>query len=237
MKTKAVIIGGTSGIGLATAQKFINEGFEVIIAGRDPGKLEIALKKLGYCSQGYTVDAASEAALKGFYEKIGSFHHLVLSLSGGKGAGSFASLDLSELRKGFEAKFWVQVQAAQSALPYLSKTGAITFITAVSAQMANPGTSGLAAINGALESMIPVLAVELAPLRVNGVSPGVVDTPWWDWMPQDQHQLVFEQYSKASLVGTIGQPSELAEAIYALSTNGFITGHILTVDGGLKLKS
>ncbi len=103
--------------------------------------------------------------------------------------------------------------------------------------MANPGTSGLAAINGAIESMIPVLAVELAPLRVNGISPGVVDTPWWNWMPQEQRKLAFEQFAKAYLLGKIGQPEMLAEAIYALTTNEFITGQILVVAGGIKVKS
>jgi NAD(P)-dependent dehydrogenase (short-subunit alcohol dehydrogenase family) len=233
---KVVIIGGTSGVGLATAQKFGQNGGNVIIAGRDPQKLNAALQLLGASYSGYTVDATSEDQLKDLYIKIGRFDHLILSLSGAKGAGLFTGLQFDDLRAGFEAKFWAQVKAAQKALPYLTPSGSITFVTAVSAQMANPGTSGLAAINGAIESMIPVLAVELAPLRVNGVSPGVVDTPWWNWLPPEQRQASFEQYSHASLVGRVGQPEDIAQAIHALATNGFITGQILAVDGGLRLK-
>jgi len=236
MEGKTIIIGGTSGIGLATAQKFCNEGFEVIIGGRDPNKLTEALNILGNSVQGSVVDASSDEQLQAFYHKIGRFDNLILSLSGRKGSGNFSSLDLNEVRQGFEAKFWSQVRAAQLALPFISPEGSITFITAASAQAANPGTSGLAAINGAIECMIPVLAVELAPLRVNGISPGVINTPWWDWMPLEQRQAAFEMFAQFSLVGRVGQPEDIANAIFALATNRFITGQIQIVDGGLLLK-
>lgn len=237
MKTTAVIIGGTSGVGLATALRFSRAGAEVVIGGRDRRKLAAALEQLGAAGRGYVVDATSAPELNAFYEKAGAFTHLVLSLSGAKGAGTFAGLDLEELRQGFEAKYWAQVMAAQAALPYLAEDGSLTFVTAVSAQMANPGTAGLAAINGALERMIPVLAVELAPLRVNGVSPGVVDTPWWGWLPAEQRQASFAQYSRQAPLGRVGEPNDLAAAIYALATNRFVTGQVLAVDGGLRLKA
>lgn len=235
-KGKTIIIGGTSGMGLATAKKFSNEGFEVIIGGRDHKKLNEALNMLGNSVQGFTVDASSDEQLRAFYGKIEKFDNLILSLSGAKGGGDFSALDLNEVRQGFEAKFWPQLQAVQLALPFLAPEGSITFVTAVSAQAANPGTSGLAAINGAIERMIPVLAVELAPLRVNGISPGVVDTPWWNWMPLEHRQAAFELFAKAALVGRIGKPEDLANAIYAIATNGFITGQIQIVDGGLIFK-
>lgn len=175
--SKIVIVGGTSGMGLSIAKKLIKDGEEVIVAGRSKAKLDTVLAELGQMAKGYEVDASDAKQLAKVYSAIGSFDHLVLSLSGAKGGGQFATLNLDELYEGFEAKFWAQIKALQTALPYLSG-GSITFITAVSAQMANPGTAGLAAINGALERMIPVLAVELAPIRINGISPGVVDTPW-----------------------------------------------------------
>ena len=105
------------------------------------------------------------------FHRIGCFDHLVLAASGGAGAGRFESLDASALRRGFEAKFWTHWNAVQAALPHLAANGSITFITAASSRLANPGTSGLAAINGALERMVPTLARELAPRRVNAVSP------------------------------------------------------------------
>ncbi|HWR39195.1 MAG TPA: SDR family oxidoreductase [Patescibacteria group bacterium] len=237
MKNKVVIIGGTSGIGYAAAQKFHHENFAVVIAGRDPEKLKSALQNFSHDTSGFAVDAASPAAIKNLYDSIGPFDHLILSLSGAKGAGPFATLDLDDLRQGFAAKYWVQVLAAQMALPYLHAEGSITFVTAVSARMANPGTAGLAAINGALECMVPTLALELAPLRINAVSPGVVDTPWWNCLPSEQRQATFEQYSQTAPLRKIGQPENLAEAIYALATNSFITGQILAVDGGLRLRS
>lgn len=233
--SKIVIVGGTSGMGLSIAKKLIKDGEEVIVAGRSKAKLDTVLAELGQMAKGYEVDASDAKQLAKVYSAIGSFDHLVLSLSGAKGGGQFATLNLDELYEGFEAKFWAQIKALQTALPYLSG-GSITFITAVSAQMANPGTAGLAAINGALERMIPVLAVELAPIRINGISPGVVDTPWWDWMPLEQRKDAFKQFANASLVGRIGTPEDIALAAQVLIKNTFITGQTLVVDGGLKTK-
>ena len=103
--------------------------------------------------------------------------------------------------------------------------------------MAGPGTVGLAAINGAIEAMVRPLAAELAPVRVNAVSPGVIDTAWWNWLPEDQKQGVFDQYGKASLVGRVGQPGEVAQVIKLLVENAFMTGQVIVCDGGLSLKA
>ena len=112
----------------------------------------------------------------------------------------------------------------------------ITFVAAVSARMALPAISGLAAINGALESMVPPLASELAPLRVNAVSPGVIDTPWWDATPKEVKQSYFEQSAKTAPLGRVGAPEDVAKAIVSIAENSFITGTILEVDGGLHLR-
>lgn len=133
-----------------------------------------------------------------------------------------------------EAKIFTQILAAQIGLNHLSPGGSLTFVTAVSAQTANPGTSGLAAINGAIECMIPTLAVELAPIRVNGVSPGVIETPWWNRVPPEERRAAFAQFAAASLVGRVGQPEDVAQVIWILAANTYITGQVMTVDGGLK---
>lgn len=232
---RAIVIGGSSGVGLATAKALCESGLEVVITGRDEAKLEAARQTLGPQERAERVDATSEEEVRAFFERTGPFDHLVLSVSGAKGAGPFADLDLRELRAGFDTKFWAQVGTAQASLKTLRSGGSITFVTAISARMANPGTAGLAAINGALEAMVRPLAKELKPTRVNAVSPGVIDTPWWDRLPAEQRQAAFDRYATLAPVGRVGRAEDVAEAILFLVGNGFVTGTVLECDGGLHL--
>ena len=230
----AVVIGGSSGIGLATAAALIGRGYAVTITGRSEDKLRQAAKRLDDAVGTAAFDGGKPDAVRGFFEQLGGFDHLVLCLSGGKGLGPFATLDLAEVRAGVDEKVWPQLSCAQAALPTISSTGSITFVSSVSAQSVTPGIAGIAAINGMLVTITPVLAAELKPLRVNAVAPGVIDTPWWHFLPEDQRQAVFSEYGAKTPVGRIGRPEEVAEGIASLVTNGFITGQVLTVDGGLR---
>ncbi|MBD3920336.1 SDR family oxidoreductase [Paenibacillus sp. PR3] len=233
---RIIIMGGTSGMGLASAQMLSAGGAEVVITGRDSAKLEEALRQLEGNASGECLDASSPEAVTTFYERQGAFDHLIISVSGAKGAGNFRELALDDLRGGFEAKFWPQLTAAQLSLNTISANGSITFITAISARSVSPGTSGLAAINAALEAMVPNLALELAPLRVNAVSPGVVNTAWWNWLPAEQREAAFSGYADNTPVGRVGAPDDIAKAIAYLVDNTFVTGTVLEVDGGLRLK-
>ena len=156
-------------------------------------------------------------------------------MGSGRGFGPFATLDLGEVRRGFEEKVWPHLACAQAALPTIRKDGSITFISAVSAEMAAPGIAGLAAANGALTVVTPILATELRPLRVNAVTPGVVDTPWWDFLDAEQRSGAFAEYAAKSPVGRVGAPDDIAKAIAFLIADSFVTGHVLTCDGGLRL--
>lgn len=235
---RVIVLGGSSGVGLATARALLDAGVRVVIGGRDVSRLTAAQARLATVSVSVTaevVDATDRDALTAFYRRVGAFDHLVLTLSGAAGAGPFRALNLNDVRRGFDAKFWAQVSAAQSALDTLRVDGSITFVTAISARMANPGTAGLAAINGALEAMIRPLAAELRPLRVNAVSPGVIDTPWWDVLPAEEKTAAFARYAAAAAVGRVGCPEDVAASILLLVTNGFVTGTVLEIDGGLRL--
>lgn len=232
---RVVVLGGSSGIGLATVKRLASAGYEVIATGRDEEKLRAAVSSIDGSVRVEAFDGTQRESLDQFFGSVGTIDHLVIALSGGEGAGNFQELDLLALRRGFEAKFWPHVQAAQTALPALRKGGSLTFLTAISARIANPGTSGLAAINGAIEAMVPVLARELAPTRVNAVSPGVVETPWWNAMPDDVRQQFFAKHARELPVARIGQPDDVAQAIAYLIGNGYTTGSILECDGGLHL--
>lgn len=233
---RVVIMGGSSGIGLATAQMLVNVGTQVIITGRSQDKLDAALAQLGERATGTAVDATSRPQVDAFFQACGPFQHLVIAVSGAAGAGVFRQLDLNALRHGFEAKFWAQVAIAQASLETLQRDGSLTFITAASSRNANPETAGLAAINGALDAMIPPLANELRPLRVNAVSPGVIATPWWDRVPEGFRNDYFAQSAATVPVGRVGQPEDVAQAIVFLIQNGFMTGTIIDCDGGARVK-
>ncbi len=232
---KVVVLGGSSGMGLATVSRLAQAGANVVAVGRDRAKLDKALSGLGGQVAGVALDCTDRAALDRFFGGIGNIDHLVLTLSGGEGAGRFAELDLAALRRGFEAKFWPQLEAAQASLPAMRRDGSMTFLTSISARMANPGTAGLGAINGALERMIGTLARELAPMRINAVSPGVVDTAWWDRFPADFKEDIFRQQTETLPVRRVGQPQDVAHAIQFLMENTFMTGAVIECDGGLRL--
>jgi NAD(P)-dependent dehydrogenase (short-subunit alcohol dehydrogenase family) len=135
----------------------------------------------------------------------------------------------------FAGKTIAHLRAVALALPTLAADGSITLVTAGSAQSALPGTAGLAAVNGALEAAVPPLAFELAPRRVNAVSPGVIETGWWDEFPADAREEAFKSFAQRALVRRNGRPEDVAQAIAALVDNGFITGVVLPVDGGMRL--
>lgn len=232
---KVVVLGGSSGMGLATVARLAGMGYAVVATGRDEAKLHRALEALQGEVSGVAFDAADRTALDVFFAGCGGVDHVVIALSGGEGAGAFRELDLAALRRGFAAKFWPHAEAAQAALPALHAGGSLTFISSISARIANPGTAGLAAINAAIEAMVPILARELAPMRVNAVSPGVVDTPWWNAMGEQGKRDFFAQHAASLPVGRVGQADDVAQAVAFLIGNGFTTGTVLACDGGLHL--
>jgi len=224
--SKVVVAGGSSGIGLAAVELLNDRGPIVIVVGRDAEKL----KKVKDTYPGVhtsIVDAADRKSLDAFFKETGNFDHLIITLSGGKGAGSFKELNLDHLGEGFAAKFFPQLHTMQAALPYLHQGSSITLVTAISARARIPGTSGLAAINGALEAMIPTLAKEFKPIRVNAVSPGVVDTAWWKFPDEETKWKTFVEYEKKIPAGRVAKAVDIAEILVFLTTSEFITGSVI----------
>jgi NAD(P)-dependent dehydrogenase (short-subunit alcohol dehydrogenase family) len=229
------VLGGSSGIGLETARLLAGAGTQVTIGGRNRGRLDAAAAQLDGRAQAVAVDAGQVDSLKQFFAQAGPISDLVITVTGRGGAVPVSELTEADLPAAFAGKTIPHLQALALALPSLATDGSITLVTAGSAQSALPGTVGLAAVNGALEAAVAPLAFELAPRRVNAVSPGVIETGWWDELPDDARQEAFKTFAERALVRRNGHPRDVAQAIVALLGNGFITGVVLPCDGGLRL--
>ncbi|TYB63279.1 SDR family oxidoreductase [Nonomuraea sp. PA05] len=226
---RVVIMGGTAGIGLATARLLAGDGAEVIVTGRDPERLAAAKESVAAAEQ---VDGTSQEEVAAFFDRVGELDHLVLAFSGGADAmGPLAELEVSAVRDAFDGKLFPYLYAIQRA----RVTGSITMVSAASARAALPGTAGLAAVNGAIERIVPPLAAELAPVRINAVSPGVVDTAWWSFLPEEQRRAQFEAVAGTLPAGRVGRPEDVAGAIRYVIGAPYVTGSILPVDGGFTV--
>ena len=229
------VLGGSAGIGLETARLLAGRGARVTIGGRNRDRLDAAVKQLGDRAQAVAVDAEHADSLRQFFAQAGPISDLVITVTRRGGAGPARQLAEADLLGAFAGKTVAHLRAVALTLATLAADGSITLVTAGSAQSALPGTAGLAAVNGALEAAVAPLASELAPRRVNAVSPGVIETGWWDELPEEAKEEAFTTFARRALVRRNGHPEDVAQAIVALVENGFITGVVLPCDGGLRL--
>ena len=217
---KLVVIGGSSGIGRATARAARNRGWDVVVASRDPERTDLDVETV-------TLDVTDRDAVRRVFQELGPIDHLV-STTVARAGGPVRELDLDAARQAFETKLWGPLSAIQSAQVQRS----IVLISGVAAWTPMVGGAATAAVNGAIEALVRTLAVELAPVRVNAVSPGIIDTPTW---PPERRDALFSHLSSTLPVGRIGGPEEIAQAILFLLENDFTTGSVLHVDGGHRL--
>jgi NAD(P)-dependent dehydrogenase (short-subunit alcohol dehydrogenase family) len=230
-----VVFGGSSGIGEAVARAIVARGSRVVIAGRDPDRLAAAAGRLGGV-QTAAVDAGDRDAVDAFFAGLAfDVDHLVLSFSTGRAGGPFRDLPMADLAAAVRGKLLAYLSVMQASLPRLRADGSVTLIGAGSAESALPATAGLAAVNGGLHAAVRPLAVELAPLRVNAVAPGVIETPWWAGMPGPVRDGVFAN-AAAAPAGRTGTPDDVAAVVALLIGSSYVTGTVISCDGGLRLR-
>ena len=233
-KQKIVVIGGSSGIGLSVAKAVAAEGAKLIVASRSESKLEQAKAEIGGETETYQLNISSEESVKNFFEKVGTFNGLVITAFIGL-SGTFMEVETAKARQVFDNKFWGSYYAAKYGAAKLEKNGSIIFFSGSAAEKPIAGISAIAAANGAIESLARSLAVELGTIRVNVVSPGLVETPAYSGMPEEWRQGYFESVVNKLPVKRVGQPEDIAEAVIYLIKNKYTTGAIINVDGGNRM--
>jgi NAD(P)-dependent dehydrogenase (short-subunit alcohol dehydrogenase family) len=231
---KVVILGGGSGMGLALAKKVIAAGGQVVIGGRNAEKLSHVAATLGHDTSYVAFDLGDEAAVKAAFDQIGSIDHLVTTAAELTFA-PVSELTTAQVQSMLVSKFWGPFYAAKYATPHLSKSGSVTFFSGLAAYRPAPGASIVASLNAALEGFAMTLALEIKPIRVNVVSPGVVDTPTWDFLTAEDRQGLFDSVAGGLPVGRVGHADDLADAALSLMGNGFINATVLHVDGGGRI--
>lgn len=231
---RILIIGGSSGMGLASAQRLVKAGAEVFIAGRDTARLDAAVTALHGRATAIAADFTDRASLEALMRGIGRLDHLVLAAAGAAAWGPFAQLPVEAVRTALNTKLIGYWQSLQAALTILRKDGSVVFMTGAASRVAMNGTAGLAAVNGGITQMAQTLAKELAPMRVNVVSPGLVDTPAYDGMPAEAKAGMLANAAKSLPVGRTGVPDDIAQCVEMLISNTFATGMLLDIDGGAR---
>ena len=232
-ESRVVVLGGSRGIGFAVAEQASREGARVVIVASQSSGVAAAVERLPEGATGRTVDLRSAAAVRGLFAELGAFDHLVYTAGEPIPFGPrLVDLDLAAARSFFELRYWGVVTAVQAARPYLRGGGSIVLTSGTSARRPPAGFAIGASICGAIEALTRALAVELAPVRVNAVTPGMVDTDLWSSIPRPAREQMFRDVGAKLPVGRVGAAADVAEAYLAFLRGGYTTGQAVVVDGG-----
>ncbi|MFC3499437.1 SDR family oxidoreductase [Micromonospora krabiensis] len=229
---RVVVLGGTSGIGLATATLAAREGAQVVVASSNQRSVDRALSTLPAGTTGHVADLTDTGDVSRLFEDLGPFDHLIYTAGEPLALMSVDALDLAAARAAFELRYFGSLSAVNAAVPHLRAGGSITLTTGTANHRPGAGWSVAASITGAIDALVRALAVELAPLRVNAVSAGVIRSPLWDSLPEETREQMYAQLSASLPLGRVGEPEEVAQAFVYLLRSTYATGTVVTVDGG-----
>jgi NAD(P)-dependent dehydrogenase (short-subunit alcohol dehydrogenase family) len=232
---RIVVLGGSSGIGLAAAQAAARDGASVVIVSSRKTHVDKALATLPARAEGQAVDLTDADAMQALFARLGSFDHLIFTAGTTLQLGSLARTDIAAARGAFELRYWGAYLAAKHGSGNIRPGGSIVFTSGTAGRRPRSGWTVVASICAAMEGLMRALAVELAPIRVNIVSPYVVRTPLWADMADADRQALYRQNAEKLPVGRVGEAEEIAEAYLYLMRQTYGTGQVLIVDGGALL--
>jgi NAD(P)-dependent dehydrogenase (short-subunit alcohol dehydrogenase family) len=232
---RIVLLGGTSGFGLATAKAAAEEGAEIVVVSSSRQRVDGALAVLPRGSQGHLANLADEQDIENLFKQIGEFDHLVFTAGENLQFNDLSSVNMDEARRFFNIRYWGALMAAKYGSPYIRKGGSIILTNGVVGLRPVKGWIVAASITGAVESLTRALAVELAPIRVNAVCAGVVRTDLWNNIAEREREAMFDEMGSKLLVGRIGEAEDIAEAFLYLMHGSYTTGQIVVADGGSVL--
>lgn len=232
---RAVVVGGGSGMGFAIADALLTDGYEVVIVGRSAERLADAVRELGEGKvSAVQADVSDEEQVSRVFETVGTVDHVISTAADVAGTyGPIATFDFEHGRGFIETKLIGSMLLAKHAR--LTENGSLTFVSGIAAYRPAAGGAMVASVNAALEGLARALAVELAPIRVNAVSPGWVTTGIWDRMPWDDKEQRLQAMAEKLPARRLGTPEDIAVAVVSLLKSAFVTGTVLHVDGGHRL--
>ncbi|MDJ1505744.1 SDR family oxidoreductase [Xanthocytophaga agilis] len=232
---KVIILGGSSGLGLATAQAAAVDGAEVIIVSSNQERIDKELETLPKSSKGLAVSLDKEENIKTFFAGAGNFDHLVYT------AGeniSMSMMDDTEIEKGkdfFTIRFWGAFAAIKYSRHHINEGGSINLMSGNFGQRPAAGYSLGATICGAMDAFTKAMAVELAPIRVNNIAAGIIDTNLWGNMNDADRKGFFKHLESTLLLKRVGKPEDIGQAFVYLMKQTYTTGQSLVIDGGAVL--
>ena len=224
---KAIVFGGTSGIGLSASQMLSDKGAHVIALSRNPEKVRNVPKNVTTKK----INVLDRDALEQFFQEVGEYDILVNSATGGaRAVGPFLSMDLDGYRASFD-KLWGYTNVVRYGTKHLKDNGNIVLVSGSPARKCRPGQIAISSVGGAVEAFARGIAPEIAPKRINIVSPGIIDTPMSPLQGKEREDY-YNNTTKNNLIPRAGTPDEVATGIIFAIENEFITGTTIDIDGG-----
>lgn len=231
---RVLVIGGTSGIGLGVASAAAERGAIPTVVSRQQSSVDRALAQLPENARGATVDLTDLSAVERLAADIGDIEHLVFTAGESLQLAPLADLTPDVIAGFFQTRFVGALTSVRLFAPRITAGGSITLTSGTAAEQ--PGFGALpVSICGAMNALTKALAVELAPIRVNAVAPGVVRTPLWNAMNEADRQTMYDQAAQQLPLGRVGEVDDAARAYLYCMEQEFGTGVVLTVDGGTVL--
>ncbi|HEX4393756.1 MAG TPA: SDR family oxidoreductase [Mycobacterium sp.] len=227
-----LVVGRGSGIARAVALRVRSEDARVVVAGRDRAKLANSYDDPAISAE--TIDITDDDSIVALADRVGRVDHVV-STASARARGKLADLQRQHLLQSFDTKVIGPTMLAKHFASQINPGGSFVVFSGVHAFKHNVGYLGVGITNGAVDFLTRWLAVELAPIRVNAISPGVIDTGTWDAMGEDGKRDYFEHIAEHNPAGRIGTPDDIASAVLFAMTNTFMTGVTLKIDGGEPL--